>query len=226
MVSNALLVSRDSEVLMILLAVLRELRIETEITTEVERTFALLRDRKFAAIIVDYDLEGAEAVLKDLDLYPSNRTAVAFVLVPQGDLRSGSPPRAKFIMTKPISAEQARRALRASSSLLVSEYRRYFRCALAAPIHLAGTNREFNAITTNISMGGLAFKTLQRVELAEKFKLELALPEAGLIQADGEVVWADTQGRAGVHFVDLPDEAKKRLQSWLNSKMNEAELTH
>jgi hypothetical protein len=222
--ANALLVSRDNGVQMVLPAVLLEARIETEIAPDVPRAIQLLRERKFAAVIVDYDLEGAESVLKDMDLYPSNRNAVAFGIVPEGDVCNDLPPGAKFIMTKPLLAEGARRTLRAASGLLVAEHRRYFRCALEVPLHLAGANREFRAITTNISMGGLALRTLQVIGLAEKFRLEFVLPQVGTIETEGEVVWADTQGRAGMHFLDLPDAHKKRLQFWLDGKMNEREV--
>ncbi len=222
--ANALLVSRDNGVQTVLPTVLLEAQIETEIAPDVPRAIQLLRERKFAAVIVDYELEGAAAVLKDMDLYPSNRTAVSFAIFPQGRACNDLPPGAKFTMTKPVLAEEARRTLRAASGLLIVEYRRYFRCALEVPLRLAGANREFRAITTNISMGGLALRTLQPIGLAEKFRLEFVLPQVGTIETEGEVVWADTQGRAGMHFLDLPDVSKKRLQSWLDSKMNESEV--
>jgi DNA-binding response OmpR family regulator len=224
MSANALLVSRDDGVQMVVPAVLIEARIETEITTDVPRAIRLLQERKFEAVIVDYDMEGADAVLKDIDLYPSNRTAVAFAIVHEEDGCHGLPPGAKFIMAKPVLAEQARRTLRAASGLLVGEYRRYFRCALEVPIHLTAASREFRAKTTNVSMGGLALRTLQLIGLAEKFRLEFVLPQGGTIETDGEVVWADTQGRAGMHFLDLPTVAQKRLQTWLDSKRNKGEV--
>jgi DNA-binding response OmpR family regulator len=209
---------------MVLPAVLLEARIETEITDEVPKAIQLLRERKFEAVIVDYDLDGAEAVLRDIDLYPSNRTAIAFGIVPERDVCNGLPPGAKFIMTKPVLADQAQRTLRAASGLLIREYRRYFRCALEVPINLTVANREVGAKTTNISMGGLALRTTQVIKLAEKFRLEFELPQTGTVETDGEVVWADTQGRAGMHFLDPPEVAKKRLQTWLDSKMNEGKV--
>ena len=224
--ANALLVSQDIGVQAVLPAVLLEARIETEVTSDVPQAIQFLRQRKFEAVIVDYDLKGADAVLKDIDAYPSNRTAIAFAIVPNNDVNNALPQATKFIMTKPVSAEQVRHTLRAASGLLIGEYRRYFRCALEVPIHLATADREFRAKTMNISMGGLAIRMLQAVGLAEKFRLEFLLPQAGTIETNSEVVWADTQGRAGMHFLDLPDVAKKRLQTWLDGKMTEGKLEH
>ena len=222
--ANALLLSRDKEVQMILPALLGDMRIETEIAIDVLKAVRLLSEQKFEAILVDWELKGADAVLKDIDSYPSNRTAVPFAIVPEVDVRNGLPPGAKFVIAKPVSAEQARRSLDAASSLLIGEYRRYFRCALEVPIHLAGADRELRAKTTNISIGGLAIRTMEAIGLGQKFRLEFVLPNAVPLEIDGEVVWADTQGLAGMRFLDLPELAKGRLQAWLDTRMMHSQL--
>ena len=219
MSANALLLSRDKQVQIILPGLLSGMRIETEIVTDVLGALRLLSERKFEAIIVDCELNGADIVLKGIDSYPSNRTAIPFAIVTEADVHNGLPPGAKFMMAKPISAEQARRTLDAASSLLIREYRRYFRCALEVPIHLAGVDRELKAKTTNISMGGLAIRTLVEIRLGERFRLEFVLPNGVALKVDGEVVWADTQGRAGMRFPELPELVHRRLQTWLDSRM-------
>ena len=217
--ANALLLSRDKEVQSILPVLLGGVRIDTEIVTDVSRAARLLSERKFEAIIVDCELNGADTVLKDIDSYPSNRTAVLFAIVPEVDVRDGLPAGAKFVIVKPLLAEQARRMLYAASDLLLREYRRYFRCGFEVPIYLVGGSRKLRAITTNISIGGLAIRTLEEIRLAERFRLEFALPSAVGLNVDGEVVWADTQGRAGLRFLELPELARRKLQTWLDSKM-------
>src|SRR5439155_11111488 len=101
--ANALLLSRDKQVQIILPVLLSGMRIETEIVTDVLRALGLLGERKFEAIIVDCELNGADIVLKDIDSYPSNRTAVPFAIVTEADVHNGLPPGAKFMMAKPIS---------------------------------------------------------------------------------------------------------------------------
>jgi hypothetical protein len=49
------------------------------------------------------------------------------------------------------------------------------------------------AKTANISMGGLAIRTLETVRLGEKFRLEFVLPNIVQLGIEGEVVWADIQ---------------------------------
>src|SRR5205823_5076427 len=169
---TALLLSRDDEVQSIVPVLLGGMRIETEIVSDVPTAVRLLSERKFEAIIVDCELSGAETVLKDIDSYPSNRTAVLFAVVPEVDVRDGLPAGAKFIIVKPVVAEQARRMLYAASDLLIREYRRYFRCSLEVPIYLAGESRQLRAKTTNISIGGVAIRTLEEIRPAEKFHLK------------------------------------------------------
>jgi DNA-binding response OmpR family regulator len=195
------------------------MRIDTEIVIDVLRAARLLRERKFEAIIIDCELNGADTVLKDINSYPSNRTAVLFAVVPEVDARDGLPAGAKFMIVKPVVAEQARRVLYAATGLLIREYRLCFRCNLEVSIYLAGESRELRAKTTNISIGGLAIRTLEEIRLAERFRLKFVLPNAVGLQADAEVVWADTKGRAGLRFLELPELAHRRLQTWLDSKM-------
>jgi hypothetical protein len=46
--------------------------------------------------------------------------------------------------------------------------------------------------------------------------LNLSLGEpAAHLETTGYVAWADALGRAGIHFSDLPDEARARLREWL-----------
>jgi DNA-binding response OmpR family regulator len=217
--ATALLLSQDKEVQSILPRLLGGMRIDTEIVIDVLRAARLLRERKFEAIIIDCELNGADTVLKDINSYPSNRTAVLFAVVPEVDARDGLPAGAKFMIVKPVVAEQARRVLYAATGLLIREYRLCFRCNLEVSIYLAGESRELRAKTTNISIGGLAIRTLEEIRLAERFRLKFVLPNAVGLRADAEVVWADTKGRAGLRFLELPELAHRRLQTWLDSKM-------
>ncbi len=136
--ATALLLSRDEKVQRALCALLGEMRIEVEVETDVLKAVQLLHERKFEALLIDCEMQGAGTVLKDIASYLSNRTAVPFAIVPEVDVPKGLPQGAKFIISKPVSAEQARGTIEAASALLIGEYRRYFRCALEVPVRLFG----------------------------------------------------------------------------------------
>jgi len=71
-------------------------------------------------------------------------------------------------------------------------------------IFLVGGSRALRSKTTNISIGGVA-RTLEEIRLAERSGLKFTLPNAVGLKADGEVVWADTKGMAGLRFPELPE---------------------
>lgn len=54
-------------------------------------------------------------------------------------------------------------------------------------------------------------------------KLSLSDPSTSL-ETTGYVAWADTLGRAGIRFADLPVDARLRLQEWLT--VNSSKPTH
>ncbi len=116
--ATALLLSRDEKVQRALCALLGEMRIEVEVETDVLKAVQLLHERKFEALLIDCEMQGAGTVLKDIASYLSNRTAVPFAIVPEVDVPKGLP--------------------QAASALLIGEYRRYFRCALEVPVRLFG----------------------------------------------------------------------------------------
>ena len=67
MSAYALLLSQDKEVQSILPRLLGGMRIDTEIVIDVLRAARLLRERKFEAIIIDCELNGADTLLENID---------------------------------------------------------------------------------------------------------------------------------------------------------------
>jgi hypothetical protein len=59
--------------------------------------------------------------------------------------------------------------------------------------------------------------TTQSRELGEgKVYFEFALPgQRQLVRLSGEVAWQDSSGRAGIHFLDVPQASRKLIQAWL-----------
>ena len=68
----------------------------------------------------------------------------------------------------------------------------------------------------DLSEEGMAMQALTPLETSRRLALNLSLGEpATHLETTGYVAWADALGRAGVHFSDLPDEARARLREWL-----------
>lgn len=111
------------------------------------------------------------------------------------------------------------------SKVAAAEQRAHERVALApsiirAEIEHGGTKREGYLI--NVSLGG-AFLTMTEPPAKNKTsKLHLLLPwGVGECSVKAKAVWQQKDGTkrvigAGVSFVDLSDDAKEKLQSYLD----------
>ena len=78
----------------------------------------------------------------------------------------------------------------------------------------------FDGVTSgmilDLSEQGLAMLAPVSPDPKRAIPLKLNLPEpAGSMETTGYVAWADTLGRAGIRFSDLPPDARLRLQEWL-----------
>ena len=68
----------------------------------------------------------------------------------------------------------------------------------------------------DLSEQGMAMQAAVPVESQKPLHLQLKLAEPpAFMETDGYVAWADALGRAGVRFSDLPEEARQRLDDWL-----------
>jgi hypothetical protein len=68
----------------------------------------------------------------------------------------------------------------------------------------------------DIGEDGMCFQNSSPLEPGEKFKLCLDLSETNAhIETEGEVVWSNDSGRAGVRFHRVSKESLQQLQEWL-----------
>ncbi|HEU5452235.1 MAG TPA: sigma 54-interacting transcriptional regulator [Terriglobales bacterium] len=94
---------------------------------------------------------------------------------------------------------------------------RYYRARVDVPAQLRTAEGEFEARITNISKGGVALDGIRTpFRLAGAFDMRFVLPGSGVtIESKCQLVWAEPQGRAGVHFVDLPATLQVSINRWL-----------
>jgi len=72
-------------------------------------------------------------------------------------------------------------------------------------------------IVLNLSEGGLAYQSVEPVEMGESLRLKIKLPGAtDQIEAMAKVAWlSDSARNGGVRFLALPDNARQQIRSWL-----------
>jgi CheY-like chemotaxis protein len=219
----ALLVSRDAAVLDLVLRLLEDESIGVEVSADVRRACDLLEKRKFDAVIVDCDdLLGAEVLLR-LRHTPSNRRAVAFALL-NGitSLETAFALGADFGLHKPLCPDATGRSLRAAHGLILRECHRYFR----HPMDLSASftlpeGKTLYVQVINLSQEGMAVELLTAIPPGTHVQVRFDLPENyTTIEACGEVAWCH-DGRAGIHFQEIPPLSKLRYRRWLAENMTD-----
>jgi len=98
---------------------------------------------------------------------------------------------------------------------IIPDRRNALRHKMRAPV-FAIFDGVSSGMILDLSEQGLAMLATATPDPNRPVTLRLNLSEpANILETTGYVAWADTLGRAGVRFSDLPVESRLRLQDWL-----------
>jgi len=223
MTLESLLLSQDSEVLRVIRATLEKLSIEVEICQEAKKASEILISEKFDAVIVDCDdLPGGLAVLQTLRATPSNKSTVTFAVLngKKTTTQEAFGMGVNFVLQKPISVLNASRCFNAALSLMERERRRYYRQPVKMPVRIVVGDKEIQALSTNISEGGIALMVNRALPRNSSPHLQFKLPETGpSLDLAAEVAWADIKGHVGLKFANLPQSTRELIEKWLNEQL-------
>jgi CheY-like chemotaxis protein len=214
-----LLVSRDHRLISTMQAACSKSAIELTLCSEARNAIALLKGRKFYAVIVDdIDRMTTAEFLAAVRRSPSTKMAMSMVFT-EGPPTAVS--NAALVVAKPISMELALRTLRAAQAPISNELRRYVRRSLQIPVTVTlASKRDIQAVLLNISDGGLAIQFADQDQIATNTVVtaRFVLPSsADWIQVNGQVVWCDAQGRTGLRCSGLTQNDRERLRKWLET---------
>jgi len=222
---QCLLASRDHAANAVLMQVFHELQIEAEICADAAIAIDSLRHRKFEIVIIDTDTAGALGVLEEQIKSPSNRTAVSYAIFSRIAAKEAAFEKgAKFGLSRPVSPEQVKRSLFAGRASILRERRRYFRHAVQTPVGFRAGEHNFRGKLINISEEGIAVRWLTDLDPSGIVTVRFRLPQGGVVASTAEVVWADSQGRAGLRFRKMDENCRRELQEWLTKKMGDQSL--
>lgn len=213
----SMVISRDWQEISVLECILGGLHIGVEVVTEPKKAQAQLAKSKIDALIVDCDLDGTSNFLRGLR-NGAIQNPVPLVIVSGSRGRNGLEAKgASFIFQKPISVEQAVHTLSAARNIIVEGRLRYHREGLNAPVSLSCRSRNrMSALLRNVSQGGIGIRLHRPASLSGPIEAHFALPGTKRrMRAQGEIAWIGAEGDAGIRFVDMKPQAKRRLQLWL-----------
>lgn len=225
MTFHALLVLTDEAAAELLRQLLADFQINSEQCSESPAATQRLGQQRFDAIIVDLDEEAIAAdVLATVRQSSLNKSAVTVTLVRDpSSVRHAFGMGANFILYKPISREPARASLQAAVALLKRERRRTFRVPVQLPVTLSWHGvPEVEGIMLDLSEDGMDVLSAQPLQESQPVHVFFSLPDLSQIAAMGEVAWANSNGQAGVEFIDFPEGQRRIVQEWLTANAPEA----
>src|SRR5258708_33438066 len=177
MTLESMVVSRDWQEVSVLECILGSMQIGVDVESEPEKARRKLSQTKIDAVIVDYDLAGADALVKKLEPMRRGEDAIPLVLMSgpmhHDQLRCNG---ADFFFEKPVSVEQAVHTLAAARNLILRGRLRYPRHALHPPVSMVANRRRMDAQPLNVSRGGIEARTKAHLQTGESVRLRFSLP--------------------------------------------------
>lgn len=224
MALQALLVSKDDDSAEVLSRVLAGFGVAVERFSEAEFALHRLGEQRFDATIVDFDEPEAATQLLQAATQAKPGALVSIALLSdENGVREVLQTGAKFILHKPVQAEQAVANLRAVTALLRRERRRSFRIPVQAPVQLSlPGGDQIEGILLDLSQTGMDVLAAQPLLPAALVGLRFSLPDGTLdVDAHGEIAWANPNGQSGVRFLEMPAAQTEKLTTWLSANATE-----
>ena len=218
MMFQALLVSKDDEAADILTQVFSGFDVAV-VCCDYEDAARQLTEQKPDAVTIDFDeAQNAAGVLQSICQLPNGKRAVTVVLLSdKAKVREVIGQGANFVLYKPLSPESVESSLRAAVSLVRSERRRSLRVPVQVPVQLSAENGpEVEAILLDLSEDGMDILAAQPLSPPAPVRVRFTLPDGNTqIDVQGKVAWANPNGQAGVHLVDVPENVRGTLRTWV-----------
>ena len=174
-----------------------------------------------SALIVDFDLPGAQEVVKMAALLQPQQKPLLLGVASRAWPGTGQAFQsgADRILYKPLDPAQVKDALEASQELLARNRRKAPRHEMKTVVYFELDTGRLPAISIDISEYGFAVQATEPVPMLAKLRFRCVLPgTTSTLQGRADVIWASDQGRAGLFFSRLAPPARKLLKQWLRKR--------
>jgi len=225
MAAQSLVLCRDPEVLRTLCPLLFDMDMGVEICLGSNGASRILRRHRFDTVIVECDRDGSGFdLLQQLRADSPNQKTIAVGIVNDyQQMKEAFATGANFVLSKPISAEDASRILRFARGAISRMVRRFLRVAVHHLAHVDIEGMIDPAFMLDLSEGGMAMQCLTPVKIGQVLNISFLLPGKGLaVTGKGVVVWSDPTGRVGVEFDEISDEQRAALKEWVVKRLHQS----
>jgi CheY-like chemotaxis protein len=177
-----------------------------------------------STLIVDFDLPGAEEVMRMASLLPEWQKPMLLAVASRAWPGTGEAFQsgARRILYKPLDGELTKESLKSAKKLATANRRRSARYEVKTLVYLELENGTLAAISIDIGEHGLALQATDPVPVISNVGFRCVLPGTQItLHGHADVIWASDQGRAGLFFSKLSIPARKQLKNWLTKRGKE-----
>jgi Tfp pilus assembly protein PilZ len=176
-----------------------------------------LRKEKFEACVLRLDSLAGE-VLETIRNSPSNNRMVIYGLA--SSVRQAltySKYGINAVFDQPLERQQVLKVVRSTYLLVLHELRRYVRIPLITQVHVHSGSRSLQALTQEISAGGMSVEGAPTLRLGDSVQLSFDLPDHDTKHVNGTVCWIrEEKSLVGLRF-DPKDERRLAVRDWIET---------
>jgi len=218
---SAAVLCHDKTSLQALGATLDRLGMELVTCSSEQKALELVMNGRCSTLIVDFDLPGAEEVIRMAALLPPAQKPALLAVASRAWPGTGQAFQsgASRILYRPLDAEQVKDALQSGSKAAAKSRRKTARYEMKTLVYLELEGRTLPAISIDIGEHGLALQATEPVPMRSNLSFRCSLPGTdSILHGHADVIWASDQGRAGLFFAKLTPAARKHLKHWLHKR--------
>ena len=216
--SSAAVLCRDHSYLQTLNATLCELGIRMVSCPSHQEALELVLAGRCSTLIVDFDLPGAEEVIRMASLLPPAQKPALFAVASRAWPGTGEAfhSGANCILYRPFDSKQVKAALKSGKATRKTR-RKVTRYQMKALVYLDFEKRCLPAISMDISEHGLAVQAAEPVPITPDLAFRCVLPGTNFrLEGHAEVIWVSDHGRAGMFFTKVASDDRKHLKRWIS----------
>lgn len=214
---KSLIVGGDPEMVSLFVHLFREKGIHVQTCCHEAAAIDQLASEKFAAIVLDFDdVGGCANVLKRLA--GPNRHVPVFAVGTGDNLKLAADLSAEFLVERPLVPSDIREQMRGAYGRILRDEQKYFRFAVELPVSIRRRSGTILPCTTlNVSQTGMAVSTPSGFTVGEEIGIAFAIPNTEIfVSAEGNVIWDDKHGKAGLSFQCSSETIQARYYEWLH----------
>lgn len=217
----AAVLCHDKGSLQTLETALQDLGIEPVSCLSGQEALESVMDGRCSTLIVDFDLPGAEEVIRMAALLPAGQKPALLAVASRAWPGTGQAFQsgASRILYRPLEKESLKDALKAERKARKANRRKSTRYEVKTLVYLELESGTVSGVSIDIGEHGLALQATEPVPVSSNLAFRCVLPGTDFtLHGHADVMWASDQGRAGLFFSKLTPAARKHLKRWLSKR--------